>query len=156
MTTLVIDTGQDIIGIYSVEDREYLAYRGSRIAEALHRIQNADEVITYNGERRDLLDLARFAGIEGDFALKGKHTDMQVKVWAPIIGSSLTRTYEMHFEDCPECPFSAAGSEVIGDYEAANRCDVYMTLRLWKLWKADKLKLMGYGYLHHSNGGWSS
>lgn len=89
MTTLVIDTGQNIIGIYSVEEHEYMAYRGSRIAEALERIQNADEVITYNGENRDLLDLARFAGIDGDFPLEGEHFDMQAKVWAPIFGSSL-------------------------------------------------------------------
>lgn len=152
----MIDTGQDIIGIYSVEECEYLAYRGSRIADALERVRSADEVITYNGEGRDLKDLARFAGIDGDFPLKGEHFDMQVKVWAPIFGSSLLRTYNMHFADCPDCPFSDPNSEEIDDYEAANRCDVYMTFKLWELWKEDRLRLMGYGYLHHGNGGWPS
>jgi hypothetical protein len=156
VTTLVIDTGQDIIGIYSVEACEYLAYRGSMIAEALERVRNADEVITYNGELRDLLDLSRFAGIDGDFPLKGRHTDMQVTCWAPLFGSSLTRTYNMHFTDCPEYPFSGTNSEKTGAYEASNRRDVYMTLKLWELWKEDKLRLMGYGYLHHGNGGWAS
>lgn len=153
MTTLVVDTGQEIIGIYSVEDCEYLAYRWDRIAEALERVRNADEVVTYNGERRDLFDLARFAGTDEDFPFKGKHTDMQVMCWAPLIGSSLTRTYDRHFTDLPECPFSSANSESIDDYEVANRCDVYMTLKLWELWKEDKLRLMGDGYLHHNNGG---
>ncbi len=154
MTTLVIDTGQDIVGIYSVEERVYLAYRGSKIAEALERISNADAVITYNGELRDLIDLAKFARIDGDFPLRGEHIDMQVKVWAPLFGSSLERTYLRHFDDCPERPFVGTESEVIGDYELANRCDVYMTLKLWELWREDKLKIMGYGYLHHNNGGW--
>jgi hypothetical protein len=153
MTTLVIDTGQDIIGIYSVEDCEYVAYRGRRIVEALERIQNADEVITYNGERRDLLDLARFAGIDGDFPMNGEHFDMQVKVWAPILGSSLIRTYNMHFTDCPECPFTGTSSAAIDGYEVSNRRDVYMTLKLWEIWRMDKLRLVGDGYWHHSNGG---
>lgn len=153
MTTLVIDTGRNIIGIFFVEECEYLAYRGNRIVEALKRIESADEVITFNGECRDLLNVARFAGVDGDFLLKGEHFDMQVKVWAPLIWSSQVRTYNMHSTDCTECPFSGTDSEKVDDYEVANRCDVYMTLKLWELWKENKLRLMGYGYLHHSHGG---
>lgn len=156
MATLVIDTGQDIIGVYSVEDQQYIAYRGSRIAEALERIRNADKVITYNGECRDLIDLAKFARIDGDFPLKGEHIDMREKVWAPLVwGSSLTETYRRHFEDCPEIPFGA-GSPTCDGYESNNQRDVYMTLKLWELWKENKLRLMGYVYSHHSNGGWSN
>jgi hypothetical protein len=156
MTTLVIDTGQSIIGVYSVEDQQYVAYRGSRIAEGVERVRLADVVVTYNGERRDLWDIARWAGIDDeDWPLQGEHIDMQVKVWEPIVGSSLIRTYDRHFTDCPECPFSDADSETIDGYELSNRCDVYMTLKLWELWKADKLRLMGYGYLHHGNHGWT-
>jgi hypothetical protein len=148
MTTLVIDTGQDILGIYSVEDREYVAYRGNRIAEGVERARLADEVITYNGERRDLLDLARFARLDGDFPLKGKHTDMQIMCWAPIFGSSLTRTFNSQLPVCPEFPFGRTNSELSDDYEDSNQRDVYMTLKLWELWKDGKLNLPGDGYLH--------
>jgi hypothetical protein len=47
MTTLVIDAGQSIVGVYSAEDREYIGYRGSRISEALEQVRNADEVICF-------------------------------------------------------------------------------------------------------------
>ena len=48
--TLVIDTGQDIVGIFSVEDDAYTPYRGADISTALQRIQSADEIVTYNGK----------------------------------------------------------------------------------------------------------
>ena len=63
MTTLVIDAGQSILGVYSVEDGGYIGYRGTKISEAVARVQNADEVITYNGEMYDLEQLGKFAGI---------------------------------------------------------------------------------------------
>ena len=160
MTTLVIDTGMSIVGIYSVDDHVFVAYRGNRIAEAIERIQSADEVVTYNGCNNDLKQLGKFAGIEdGDLPINGDHVDMQAKCWEPIVGTSLLNTYCMHFDletsvpDPPFCP-SAEEEERERKYELGNQCDVYMTLKLWELWKADKLRLMGYGYTHHSNGGW--
>lgn len=65
MTTLVIHTGQDIVGIYSVEERAYLAYRGSKIAEALERIQNADAVDTLTRGSRWSFTLRRSRRING-------------------------------------------------------------------------------------------
>ncbi len=150
MTTLVIDTGQSIVGVYSVEGREYIGYRGSRISEALERVQNADEVVTYCGEIYDLKQLGKFAGIDGELPLKGKHIDMERMVWAPLtLGSSLEGTYERHFESCPEFPFGRRDSPDCDDYEADNQRDVYMTFKLWELWRDKKLDIMGYGYTHH-------
>ena len=149
MSTLVIDTGQSIVGVYSVEEQEYIGYRGSRIVEAVERVRNADEVVTYNGTFRDLEDLGGFAGIDGDLPLKGKHIDMQRRIWNTIVGSSLIRTYEMHFDSCPDFPFGRRDSEDCDDYEGGNQRDVYMTLNLWECWKEQKLNLVGYGYTHH-------
>lgn len=149
MTTLVIDAGQSIVGVYSVEDREYIGYRGSRISEALERVQNADEVITYNGEMYDLEQLGRFAGIVDDLPIKGKHIDMQRMIWEPIVGSSLIRTYGMHFKDCPDFPFGRRDSDDCDDYEGSNQRDVYMTLKLWELWKEKKLDIVGSNYTYH-------
>lgn len=49
MSTLVVDIGQNVIGIYSVEESEYTLYPSSDFAAAIRRIETADEVITYNG-----------------------------------------------------------------------------------------------------------
>ena len=128
--TLVIDTGQDIVGIFCVEDGTYLPYRGAEITSAIRRIEAADEVVTYNGKDRDLLDLARFAGRR--CKLKGVHTDMRSICWSDEIwGSSLRSTYSQHFSDCPRFPDT---------YEGCNEADVYQTFKLWELWKQGKLR----------------
>src|ERR1700722_1038059 len=149
MTTLLIDTGQNIVGVYSLEEQQYVGHRGGRVSEALERIRNADEVITYNGTFRDFQDLGRFAGIDGDLPIRGKHIDMQRMIWAPIVGSSLIRTYKMHFDSCPDFPFGRRDSTLCDEYEGSNQRDVYMTLKLWELWKEKKLNLPGDGYTHH-------
>jgi hypothetical protein len=149
MTTLVIDAGQSIVGVYSVEDGSYIGYRGGRISEALERVHNADEVITYNGEMYDLRQLGKFAGIDDELPIKGKHIDMQRMIWYPIVGSSLIRTYERHFKDCPEFPFGRSDSDDCDEYEGSNQRDVYMTLKLWELWKDKNLDIVGGNYTYH-------
>jgi hypothetical protein len=126
MTTLVIDTGETIVGIFCVEDQTYIPYRGAEIASAIHRIQEADEVVTYNGKHRDLRDLGAFAGIRGKLPLKGVHTDMRSICWSDEIwGRCLNDTYAEHFSDCPSFPLTSEGS---------NQDDVYKTYKLWELW----------------------
>ncbi len=141
MATLVIDTGQDIVGIFSIKSRRYVAYRGHAITRALRRLQNAKEIVTYNGKNRDLKDLGKFAGLTGDLPLKGIHTDMRSVCWSDRIwGSDLRSTYAMHFNTCPN--FSDT-------YEGSNERDVYMTFKLWQLWKCNKLKVVdGIRYEH--------
>jgi hypothetical protein len=149
METLVIDAGQNIVGIYSVETQEYSAYRGSGIAEGIDRIRNADQIVTYNGTFYDLEQLGRLAGIKGELPIRGKHIDMQRMCWDPIVGSSLFRTYSMHFADCSDFPFGQRESKECDEYEGSNQRDVYMTLKLWELWRKDKLELVGGNYSHH-------
>lgn len=150
VTTLVIDTGQTIVGLFSVEDVVYIPYRGRNIAKAIERVQCADEVVTYNGKCRDLEDLGGFAGIDGNLPIKGVHSDMRSICWSDRIGGrSLFDTYRLHFPDgsCPSSPFLPKGAPDCDDYEAGNRRDVYMTFRLWELWKGDQLKVLNGHYL---------
>jgi hypothetical protein len=132
--TLVVDTGQNLVGIYSVAGRRYVAYRGAAIARAIRRLQTAYEVVTYNGKNHDLEKLGAFAGLDGDLPIQGVHTDMRSICWSDRIwGMNLTRTYAMHFTDCP----------LFADtHEGSNECDVYMTFKLWQLWKRDRLKVV--------------
>jgi hypothetical protein len=52
MTTLVVDTGQNLVGVFSVEEQIYVPYRGAEIPIALQCIANEK---TESGEktRRD-------------------------------------------------------------------------------------------------------
>lgn len=134
MTTLVIDTGEQIVGIYSVEDLRYLAYRGSAIADAIQRIQAADEIVTYNGKNCDLRALGAMAGRNDGLPLRGVHTDMRSICWSDRIwGRSLRDTYFMHFPDDVRFPET---------YEGNVESDVYMTWQLWELWRRGELKVL--------------
>lgn len=134
MGTLVIDTGVNIVGIFSVEDRSFSAYRGDAISLAIARIEAAEEVVTYNGKSRDLNDLGKFAGLSGELPLKGMHTDMRSVCWSDrIFGSSLSNTYAYHFTDRPVFQNTHEGSVEL---------DVHMTFKLWELWKKGRLKIL--------------
>jgi hypothetical protein len=138
MKTLVVDTGMNLVGIFSVEENAYVAYRGDTIREAIQRIQAADEIVTYCGEFYDLGELGKFAGIVGDLPLNGVHTDMRSICWSDrIIGSSLLKTYEMCLGEPPTIPDSQ---------EDDNRRDCYMTFKLWELWKAGTLRVIDGHY----------
>lgn len=138
METLVVDTGMDIVGIFSVDERIFIAYRGDAIRGAIQRIQDADEIVTYNGNNYDLEDLGKFAGIEGDLALNGIHSDMRSICWSDRIrGSNLPTTYEMCLGKPPAFPDT---------YEGDNERDCYMTFKLWELWKAGTLRVLDGQY----------
>jgi hypothetical protein len=140
MVTLVIDVGIDIVGVFSVEDKKYVAYRGDAVNAAVRRIQDADEVVTFCGfDFHDLEQLGKRAGAHGDLPLKGAHSDMSRIRWDGIVGKSLRNTFFEYFEECPDIPFAGHEPAEVDKYEADNRQDVYMTLKLWELWKQRKL-----------------
>jgi len=134
--TLVIDTGDDIVGVYSVGDRQFKPYRGVAIVDALARIEAATEIVTYNGNRYDLDKMAKFAQSAGvSFAFKGKHTDMCEICWSSrILGSSLENTFRTQFKTAPP--------SFPDTYEGNCECDVYMTYRLWVAWKDGSLRIL--------------
>jgi hypothetical protein len=143
MSTLVVDIGQNVIGIYSVEESEYTLYPSSDFAAAIRRIETADEVITYNGGSAksggvadDLLVLGRMVGMKDALPISGKHIDLRKIIWSNIIwGDGLELTYKMHFDDDPQ--FTS-----LTEAESSNRRNVHMTLKLWEVWKQGKLKIL--------------
>ncbi len=140
---LVVDTGESIVGIYTVGNHRYTPYQGTDIARAIERIRRASVVVTYNGNNRDMLDLARFAGLPPgkELPLSGEHIDMREVCWSSRIwGKSLRDTYRLHFPQLPKCDDS---------YVRANWLDTYMTFRLWQLWRNGRLKVLdGHFYSH--------
>jgi hypothetical protein len=138
MTTLVIDTGMDIVGIFSVEENSFTAYRGEEMKTAVQLIEVADEVVTFNGTDHgqrwpDLVKLAEIVGIPDELPLRN-HTDMRTICWGDRIwGKCLTDTYGKHFADCPA---------FANTHEGSCERDVYMTFKLWELLKQGKLKII--------------
>jgi len=141
--TLIFDTGQNIVGIFSVKERKYTAYTGARLQIGSDRILRARDIVSYNGNRWDLFDLARFSGLGDDVTAKvlGLHTDMREIIWGRIRGRCLADTYKEHFPRIRSFPDTHIGS---------NWRDVYMTYKLWKCWKAGKLKVLGGQFVWNS------
>jgi hypothetical protein len=135
--TLIIDIGQDIVGIYSVADKTYVSHRGAAISEAISRVQGAAEVVTYSGVQRPaLLVLGQLAGLpEGEMlSLNGARIDMREICWGnKKPESSLIDTYKLHFCDVPALPDT---------YEDSNYSDVWMIFQLWELWIKGELKVL--------------
>ncbi len=133
---LVIDTGNDIVGVYSVGDNQFKPYRGTAIVDALTRIETVAEIVTYNGNCYDLDNMAKFAQSAGArFTLKGKHTDLCEICWSPRIrGSSLENTFKMQFMIAPP--------SFPDSYEGNCERDVYMTYQLWLAWKDGSLRIL--------------
>jgi hypothetical protein len=140
METLVIDVGTTMFGIFFVKKAVYVPYVLDDRRAALYLLQNADEVVTYNGTKYDLTELGKLAGLTDELPLKGFHTDMARICWGMwrYYPESLANTYRKNFESCPTFPDT---------YEANVERDVYMTFKLWESWKAGKLKTLD-GYEH--------
>jgi len=125
MSTLVVDAGVNIVGVFCVDDGKYQAYTGAELLDGISRVGTASEVITYNGNVYDLAQLGKLAGLPpGELiGLRGRHTDMREVCWPGIWGSNLRSTYRRHFGgDPPSFPQT---------YEGDNQCDCHMTWRLW-------------------------
>ena len=126
--TLVFDTGMTIIGIFSVKKREYQAYYGDDRRKAAQRLVRAQEIVSYNGKRYDVMDISRALGLPERQrpSFKGVHRDMREIRWVNILGSNLRYTYSLHFPDAPSFPDT---------YEGSNQMDCYMAWKLWECWK---------------------
>lgn len=142
MTTLVIDTGLPrVVGVFSVEENEYVLYRDDDVATAIQRIKNADEVVTFNGTdtgdaHNDLAVLGAFVGIEGELPLKGVHTDMLPIYWSDsYFGCGLKDIYSRLFGADHRFPIEPDDGNDADTYIMGNRLDVLMTFKLWERWK---------------------
>ena len=141
---LVFDTGESIVGIYSVQNDEYIPYMGKEKRKGIARLVNAKEVVTYNGRSYDLDKLRQFSGLpEGEeITLTGTHTDMHLICWGGINGSCLIDTYRLN---CPDDALPLFDDT----YEASAEQDCYMTFKLWQALQEGTLKEV-YGLQHHN------
>ncbi|PSJ18149.1 ribonuclease H-like domain-containing protein [Nitrosomonas supralitoralis] len=128
---LVVDVGESIIGIQPVKFGRYIPYYGDKRVRALERLEDAGEVVTYNGNEYDIRELNKLSIRlrNTDFIMRGIHTDMRELCWPNIWGSNLRDTYKRYCSIKTEFPDT---------YEGSNRSDVFRTLHLWRYWKKHK------------------
>ena len=138
---LAFDVGVDIVGIIDLRTDTYDCYRGPRMIEGARRILDCDGVvISFNGIRYDMPELAKIAGITDADALplKGTHYDMRVHAcrdrWPPrdeedkpILGPDLRNHYQHYFGQPPPDPPGH-----LDDYERSNWHDCHMAGELWR------------------------
>jgi hypothetical protein len=76
--------------------RRYRPNRGRAIPHAVNRLVNAEVIVSYNGNHRDLLDLAQLAGVPAGrrIEIRGEHIDMREICWSKDIwGSDLVSAH---------------------------------------------------------------
>jgi hypothetical protein len=146
-STLAIDVGDTIIGIYCLEAGAYTAYRpppfaqdDSEILRAIARIQAADEAVFFLGTNfNDLRELGRFARLKDrqELPLKADAVVDMARICSPRLWQTLFACYEYHFGPWIR-PVLVPPIE--DDYVYRNYRDCSMTAQLWRKWKAGKLR----------------
>jgi hypothetical protein len=146
---LAFDWGVSVIGVLDVNSNAYTAYRyGDDMAEGAKRvISTPGTIVSFNGNRRDLVEIAKLLGFSSvaDMNVRGTHNDMLEITsdirWPPdpgsvsILGPGLNATYSYYFgEQSPTPP-----AEIQDDYIVSNWRDCYMTAELWRKWKRGEL-----------------
>ena len=145
MEVLAFDTGETIVGVLDLNTGAYTPYRKHGEppwTKGAQRVIECDGiVVSFNGNERDLPDLAEITGLESadGLPLRGVHCDMRVIAsrdrWPPdpgtepIRGECLATTYEHYFpdDDVPATPASIAD-----EYEQHNWRDCWLAATLWK------------------------
>ena len=138
---LAIDWGTSILGILDVETEIYVAYRDEHMRDGAQRVALCKgAVITFNGNHRDLPEIAKLLGVE-ILSLQAQHFDMleltSLERWppdpgtGPILGQDLTKTYVYFFGNEAAAP----PPHLTDPYEVGNWQDCFRTARLWKRWK---------------------
>jgi len=124
------------------------------IAAAKKIVSSPGTIVSFNGNRCDLLEFTKILGIGSvdELCTRGKHDDMREITssirWPPdrgtqpILGTNLSDTYS-HFcvGELPQRPkylLEKYGGDEL-EYVANNWLDCFMTAALWKKWKRGEL-----------------
>lgn len=146
---LAFDWGTTVIGVLDINSNAYTAYRYGEdmVAGAKRIISTSGTVVSFNGNRYDLIEIAKILGYSSvsEMDVRGTHDDMLEIIsdirWPPrpgsasILGRGLPATYSYYFGE--HLPLPPAG--VQDDYLISNWRDCYMTAELWRKWKRGEL-----------------
>jgi hypothetical protein len=128
--------------IYVAQHRKYRCYLPAQAKYLLRQIEAAEELVTFNGLIYDLVVLERHYGLAQDIALRATHVDLahiieqRIGRWTEfneVVGLNLGE-HKISVNEFPHDPVNRS------DAKAACKSDVRQTYKLWKLYKAGKLK----------------
>jgi hypothetical protein len=128
----IVDVGDNLIGISGSTNFSYTAYYGNDRISALEILENAKEIVTFNGKRYDYKQLCHFSEKlrSSPFNFRGVHTDIMPSCWQFAFAANLINCFK-----------KIVGEEVSfpDTHEGSNQSDVYMTLKLWEFINKNKL-----------------
>jgi hypothetical protein len=118
--------------VYFESSNTYEFFAQDEASQLITLIQNADEVITFNGKGFDILVLRKHYGLKGKVPQRGKHVDLHEVLTAKAgFRVSLDKASRLNLKE----PKHTSGREMSNlDLEAlkeACRSDVSQTYRLW-------------------------
>jgi hypothetical protein len=143
---LAFDWGTTIVGILDVERNVYTPHRfGEGMFEGAKRIATSvDTIVSFNGNGRDLIEIARILSIPSKLllSLRCQHDDMADTIsairWppdpgtAPILDQSLNDPYRHYFAG----PLPPPPAHVHDGYEVDNWADYSQSTKRAKIEKA--------------------
>ncbi|AIY65221.1 ribonuclease H-like domain-containing protein [Pseudoalteromonas piratica] len=123
--SIVFDVGTNLIGIMDTNETVYRHYYGSNRLEAIELLENATEIVSFNGKKYDIKEVNKVSIElrEIPFSPKGTHTDILNKCWDYCFAGSLDKCFKEIIGADVTFPDTHLGS---------NEKDVYQTLMLWK------------------------
>ena len=120
--------------VYDEQSDDYSFFDATKGTQLVKRLQDADEVVSFNGKQFDLLVLRRHFGLRGRLPKRGKHVDIyEIMTTQADFRVSLDSAVK---ENLKENKHTSGKSMKDLDFEKlkdACRSDVEQTYRLWNL-----------------------
>ena len=127
--------------VFDEEEDKYLYFEPHEAGNLVRTLQEADEVVSFNGKRFDVLVLRRHHELKGKVPLKGKHIDIhEILTDRAGFRVSLDKAVRLNFEEKKHTDGRAMGVLDIEELKEACRSDVNQTYRLWVEYNNGTLK----------------
>lgn len=118
--------------VYSESSNAYSFFTPDRANQLIEVLQNADEVITFNGKNFDILVLRKHHGLKGKVPLRGKHIDLYEIMTAEAgFRVSLDQASRLNLNEPKHTSGRDMSSLNLMALQNACQSDVSQTYRLW-------------------------
>lgn len=130
--------------VYDEAANAYSYYTARSARKLIEELAAADEVISFNGKRFDLLVLQRHhgLGIRQAFPIRGQHLDIhEIMTAAAGFRVSLHKAVQVNFEERKHTAGRAMSELSLEQLKEACRSDVSQTYRLWQAYEKKCLRM---------------
>jgi hypothetical protein len=128
--------------VYATRGQQYRNYLPNQAELLLKQLETADELVTFNGLKYDLVVLEKHYGLSQDVAHRKSHTDLAL-IFEQRIGRwvDFNEVVQLNLGE-RKIPISEFPPDPVNRTNALAACksDVRQTYKLWKLYKKGQLK----------------